>query len=98
MELVNVSQLKPGQILASAVTNPMGVMLCPAGFRLTEAAIGRLVNAGIESVVVEGTNRRAQDIDSRMEQLQNRFEGIDDPVLLQLKATIENRFQAMRLE
>ncbi len=98
MELVNVSQLQPGQVLAAPVTTTLGALLCPAGYRLTEAAILRIRNSGIDSVVIEGATRRAQNIDERLDLLRQRFEGIDDPILLQLKATMENRFQAMRLE
>jgi hypothetical protein len=98
LELLNISQLRPGQTIAKAVTNSGGAVLCPPGFKLTEAAIRSLQNAGIESVIVEEVPDPGPGIQERIDALHNRFEGIDDPIMLQLKATIENRLQFLRLE
>ncbi len=98
MELVNVSQLRPGQVLASAVRNPNGVVLCPAGFELTEAAISRIRNAKVESAVIVGTLGPGPKVEERLQALEDRFQGVDDPLLLQVKATLVKRFHAMRME
>lgn len=98
MELVNVSQLRPGLILATAIRNKGGAVLCPAGMQLTKVIIERIRNAGVESAVVEGTVGDGPKIEERLAALEARFTGIDDPILLQIKATIENRFHAMKME
>lgn len=98
MELVSIERLRPGQTLAKAVTNAGGAILCPPGYRLTETAIGRLRNAGVESVIVESFEDKAPEIQARLTALHDRFQGIDDPIMLQLKAAIENRLNFMKLE
>lgn len=96
MELVSVTQLRPGHTVAKAVTNVNGAVLCPPGFVLTESAIERLKNAGVSSVIVEGIEDKTPDIQARLHGLQERFQGIDDPILLQLKAAFESRLHAVR--
>jgi len=97
LQLVNIAQLKPGQTVASAVTNAGGAVLCPVGFKLTETAIMRLANAGIDAVIVEVNERRNREIERRLGALEGRFRGIDDPIMLQLKATIEHRLSFMQI-
>ena len=97
MELLNISNVKPGQTLARAITNADGAVLCPTGFKLTESAIERLKNAGVDSVVIEGGEDSGPSMEQRIAELRERFEGIDDPIMLQLKATIEKRLSFMRL-
>lgn len=98
MELLNIDALKPGRVLARAVTNDAGAVLCPSGLTLTEALIERLKNAGIEDVVVEGGEEKGPDPAQRIEELNLRFEGVDDPIMLQLKAVMENRLATMQAE
>lgn len=95
MELVSISSVQPGQVVARAVTGANGAVLCPPGFRLTQAAIERLREAGIDSVVLEGASCDNQWLMERLSELESRFRGIDDPILLQIKATIEKRLQFM---
>jgi len=97
MELVTIDQARPGHVVAVAVTNAAGARLCPVGFRLTEAAIERLRNAGVQSVVIEGVLAQGPSVEERLSALERRFQGIDDPILLQLKATIENRLETIAL-
>ena len=91
MELLSVSQLRPGQTVAKAVTNRGGAVLCPPGFRLTATAIERLRNAGIDSVIVESLEDKAPEIQQRIHAIESRFADIDDPILLQIKATVSKR-------
>lgn len=97
LQLVNIAQLKPGQVVATAVTNSGGAVLCPVGFKLTEKAIERLGNAGVDAVVVDVNEKLMANIDRRIEALQKRFEGVDDPIMLQLKATVEQRLNFMKI-
>lgn len=98
MELLSISQLQPGQTVAKAVTNAGGAVLCPPGFQLTEAAIERLKNAGVEAVIVENIEDKAPAVQERLKALEGRFEGVEDPIMLQLKATIANRLNFMQVE
>jgi len=99
MYLVSISDLTPGQVLAKGVTNETGAVLCPPGFKLTDAAIERLKNAGVESVIVEGSDEDGGEAyRNRLDELRVRFEGIDDPIMLQLKAVIEKRLNFMALQ
>lgn len=99
MELVDINAAKPGQVIARAVINQGGAVLCPPGFRLTEAAIERLRGAGVDSIVVEANDARpGAALQERIAQLKKRFQGIDDPVMLQLQATIEKRLKFQLME
>ncbi|MBN2308084.1 MAG: hypothetical protein JXR94_03890 [Candidatus Hydrogenedentes bacterium] len=97
MHAISIHLLRPGQVVAQPVTNPRGGVLCPVGFRLTEASIERLRTAGVQTVSVEGTDE-GPSIVERIERLHRRFEGIDDPILLQIKAAIEKRLEFERLQ
>lgn len=97
MQMVSAATLTPGQVLAAPVTNSGGAILCPAGFTLTESAISRLQNAGIEFVSIEGdaascTNAAAQ---IRLESLEKRFSGVSDPILLELKDAVAARLNSV---
>ena len=98
MELVSVAALKPGYVLAEAVTNCSGAVLCPSGLRLTELLIERFKTAGVEAAVVEAADKSGRTPEERIAELNERFEGIDDPIMLQIKTTIDNRLSLMRIE
>lgn len=99
MELVSLAQVRPGAVLAAEVANREGAVLCPKGFRLDEAAIARIERAGIQAVIVEGGSAEyAPDYDNRLAALEARFAGIDDPVMVQLKATMERVLRSLAAE
>lgn len=99
MELVTIDQVRPGHIVATAVTMAGGAVLCPMGFTLTAAAIERLRNAGIDAVVIERSLAADNStLDKRLDLVRERFAGVEDPILLQIKATIEHRLNCMKLE
>lgn len=98
VKLVSVAALRPGYVLAEAVCNTSGAVLCPSGSRLTAGLIERLRNAGIEAAVVEVADRSGPTPEERIAELNERFEGVDDPIMLQIKTTIDNRLSPMRLE
>jgi hypothetical protein len=98
VELLDIAQLKPGLTVAKAVTNAGGAVLCPPGFQLTETAIERLRNAGVKAVIVEGHEDKAPELKARVDALEARFAGVEDPILLQLKALIANRLNFMQVE
>lgn len=98
MRSVNVQFLRPGQVVANAVTNANGAVLCPMGYTLTEQAIGRLKNASVGSVWIEGNSKPTMDIAAREAELERRFAGAGDPVLLGIKTILEKRLQRLKDE
>lgn len=99
MILVSINQLQPGQVVAKAVTNSNGAVLCPPGFELTEGAIARLKQVGIDSVILEGEGDGGEeDYQARLEALEDRFRGVEDPLLLQIKAAVEKRLRFFTVE
>lgn len=95
---VNVQFLRPGQVVADVVTNASGAVLCPMGFTLTEQAINRLKNVGVGSIWIEGNSKPTIDIGARQSELDKRFSGVSDPVLLGIKAILEKRLQRLKDE
>jgi hypothetical protein len=95
---VNVQFLRPGQVVANAVTNPSGAVLCPMGYTLTEQAISRLRRLIVGSVWIEGNIKPTMDIAAREAELEKRFAGVADPVLLGIKAILDKRLQRLRDE
>jgi hypothetical protein len=89
MEMLNVEQLQAGMVVASPVSNASGAVLCPMGFKLTDSAITRFKNAGVDTVLVEDVKRQGFSLEDRMALLEARFQGIDDPVLVQIHAIVE---------
>ena len=98
MRNVNIQFLSAGQVVADAVTNANGAVLCPMGFTLTEQAIGRLKNAGVRSIWIEGNNKPTIDIGARQTELDKRFSGVSDPVLIGIKVILEKRLQRLKDE
>lgn len=52
MRRVDVRQLAPGNVVAAPVTSASGVVLVQAGTTLTDPLIARLLQLGIQSVLV----------------------------------------------
>lgn len=98
MRSVNVQFLRPGQVVANAVTNVSGAVLCPMGYTLTEQAIGRLKNANVGSVWIEGNSKPSVDIEARQVELDKRFSGVSDPVLIGIKGILDKRLKRLKDE
>jgi len=86
---LSIDDLRPDHVVAQPVTTSQGLVLCPRGYRLTEATINRLRRTKVEHVVVEGDDPEGLSPDKRFEQLEQRFAGIEDPILLQIKAAVQ---------
>ncbi len=93
---ITLTQAEAGQIIAQDLTNSSGGVLCSKGTILTERLIERLRKAHIPGVCVERPLSR-QDTEARkarLAQLQTRFEGVEDAIMLELKAIMERRLEA----
>ena len=95
---LSIDDLQPDHVVAQPVTTAQGAVLCPRGFRLTDTTINRLRNAGVENVMVEGGDPEGPSPEERLEQLEQRFAGIDDPILLQIKAAVRTYLNTLELE
>lgn len=95
MYLVPVGQLEPGQVVARAVVNASGAVLCPPGLALTQTTIDRLTSAGVENVAIEGSDVSVERIQGRIQALEVRFTGVNAPLALELKRAIESQLQSM---
>ena len=98
MRSVNVNFLRAGQTVADVVCNARGAVLCPMGYVLTDQAIQRLKNANVQTIWIEGNSTPPIDIGAHRAELESRFAGIDDPVLLGIKSLIENRYKRLEEE
>lgn len=98
MRNVDVKFLRPGQVVADAVTNAKGAVLCPMGYKLTEQAIERLKNASIATVWIEGSRTPGIDIEGRQAALDQRFAGISDLRLLGIKSILQKRLDNLKEE
>ena len=98
MRNVNVRFLKAGQVVADVIKNANGAVLCPIGYKLTDQAIQRLKNANVSTVYIEGSDTPGIDIEARLRDLESRFAGIDDPILLEIKGMLESKYTLLREE
>lgn len=98
MRNVNVQFLRAGQVVADAVMNANGAVLCPIGYKLTDQAIQRLKNANVTTVCIEGRGPAALDVEARLSDLESRFAGVEDPVLLKIKGLLVSRYRALKEE
>ena len=99
MELIGIAHLQAGYVVAADIYNSSGALLCPKGFIVTDEAVERLKNAGISTVMIESApEAQVERIDKRIECLEMRFVGIEDPLLLELKQAALSRLEHMRLE
>jgi len=96
--LARIGELEPGQIVARAVMNAGGAVLCPPGLELTQATIQRLENAGVGTVAIEGENVSVERLQQRIDALRSRFSQVTDPLLVELGNAMEGRLQAMLSE
>lgn len=94
MQLCKISDAAPGMALARPICNSEGAVLCPAGFVLTDVAIQRIENAGVEAFFIEGGEESGPTPAERIEELNRRFAGITDPLMLELKSIVENHYAA----
>ncbi|HOE65319.1 MAG TPA: hypothetical protein PLO62_02235 [Candidatus Hydrogenedentes bacterium] len=97
MQWTKIGDARPGQIIAQAVATPDGEIAYPPGFRLTAPGIERLRAAGVAAIAVKNPAVAGPDLRARLEELQDRFQGVDDPIMLQLKAVLEKRLRFLYL-
>lgn len=99
MKVVRLEQVNPGDVTADYVRNSAGGVLMAPGTELTEAHLRRLKIAGIDTVPIGG--QETQDpmdvakVERRITDLNTRFAGVTDPLLLEIKKIAAGRLQTM---
>jgi hypothetical protein len=88
-----MAEAAPGMTLARPIRNAEGAILCPAGMVLTPTSIQRLEKTGVETFYVEGGEDDGPTPEERIAQLSRRFMGISEPIMLDIKAIVENHFR-----
>ncbi len=89
-----LDRLAPGQVVAKTITTTGGMVLVRPGTVLTEKAIARLADLGIQSVCVEGPDDAARPLEEQLRELDERFEGHDgDRLMMQLKAIVAGQLR-----
>jgi len=91
MKLVRTEDLEPDMVLARPVTNATGAVLCPQGFVLTQNVIDRFRRSGLSAVAIEAES--SIDASKRLSELEQRYEGVDDALLLSLKQAAQLYFE-----
>ena len=99
MKVVRLEQVNPGDVTADYVRNGAGGILVAPGTELTEAHLRRLKIAGVDTVPVGGQDTLNEvdlaKLQRRIEDLNLRFTGVTDPLLLEIKKIAGGRLQAM---
>lgn len=92
MQRLPLSYIKPGMKTFEEVVDANGRVLCGKGIELTEDHIKRFHELGVNFVTVEGHPVNLpweKTLEEELEALNRRFEGIEDPVLLEIKKILE---------
>ena len=99
MKVVRLEQVNPGDVTADYVRNSAGGILVAPGTELTEVHLRRLKIAGIDTVPIGGQDTLSPvdiaKIERRIEDLNTRFSGVKDPLLLEIKKIATGRLQTM---
>ena len=87
MGLMNLSELRPGMLLASALFSRSGIMLLPCGTRLTANHLDQFKRWGVHSAFIEtlGTDELADAADVQLdpELLAAIDQALDDKFVVQ---------------
>lgn len=93
MQRVPLSKVKPGMVLARAITNEKGMPLCAEGAELSDAIIERLRRMNVDVVTLKGhpvdLGGEVKTRDERIQEMEARFVRVaDDPLMERLKNAI----------
>lgn len=92
MQRLPLSYVRPGMKTLEEVVDANGRVLCGKGIELTEEHIKRFYELGVSFVTVEGHPVKLpweKTLEEELEALNQRFEGIEDPYLLEIKKILE---------
>lgn len=103
MQRLPLSYIKPGMKTYEEVIDANGRVLCGKGIELTEDHIKRFEDFGVNFVTVEGNPVKLpweKSLEEELKELEERFEGITDKNLLEikklLKEFLEEKYQELQ--
>jgi len=103
MQRLPLSYIKPGMKIYEEVIDANGRVLCGKGIELTEDHIKRFEEFGVNFVTVEGNSVKLpweKSLEEELKELEERFEGITDKTLLEikklLKEFLEEKYQELQ--
>jgi len=73
MQRIPVSDLKPGMVVAKAITNESGMVLLSEGTTLTDSLIVRLGRMDLSHISIEGASSSDKSKAELLSELDNRF-------------------------
>ncbi len=88
MQRLPLYYIKPGMKTYEEVIDPNGRVLCGKGVELTEEHIKRFEEFGVSFITVEGKPVQLpweKTLEEELKELEERFEGITDENLLEIK-------------
>ncbi len=92
MQRLPLSYIKPGMKTFEEVVDQNGRVLCGKGIELTEEHIKKFQEFGVNFVTVEGHPVKLpweKTLEEELQELEKRFEGIQDETLLEIKKVME---------
>ncbi len=101
MQRLPLSYIKPGMKTYEEVIDANGRVLCGKGVELTEEHIKRFEELGVTFITVEGNPVPLpweKSLEVELAELEERFKGITDENLLEIKKSLEEFLKEKYLE
>jgi hypothetical protein len=73
MQRIPIDDLKPGMVVAKAITNESGMVLLSEGTTLTDSLITRLGRMDLSHISIEGASSSDKSKEELLSELDNRF-------------------------
>ncbi|MCS7199825.1 MAG: hypothetical protein N2327_02790 [Caldimicrobium sp.] len=92
MQRLPLSFIRPGMRTYEEVLDSQGRVLCGKGIEITEEMLKRFQDLGVSYITVEGTPVKLpweKSLDEELQALEERFKGVEDETLLQIKEIIK---------
>lgn len=91
---ISIDRAKAGMKVAQDVVNEAGMIIIPAGKELTDSLIDKLSRMNIEVIFIEG-QKELPPLSQVLDELEKRFEKINDSRTLLLKKALLEHIQEM---
>jgi hypothetical protein len=94
LQRIPVDELKPGMVVARAITNDSGMVLLSEGTELTDSLITRLNRMDLRSIFVAGAPATGKSREEMLEELDARFRKTEkEPHMGLIKSIIKDRIE-----
>ena len=95
---IRLADAQPGMVVAKAVVNPKGMVLCAEGTVLSDRMIARLLQMDVTTIVIESQDEMTdQEFERRKGKINRRFAAVDPSSMLgRLKHVLLEKLESMR--